>query len=60
MVFFQLNVTGLLFQSFRTATPIKYNDILTVKYIAVAVITLFIGIAPILSFTLYNISPSTK
>ena len=23
MVFFQLNVTGLLFQSFRTASPLK-------------------------------------
>ena len=29
MVFFQLNVTGLLFQSFRTASPIcKYTSIL--------------------------------
>ena len=25
MVFFQLNVTGLLFQSFRTASPIFFN-----------------------------------
>ena len=28
MVFFQLNVTGLLFQSFRTASPrMDYNSI---------------------------------
>ena len=26
MVFFQLNVTGLLFQSFRTASPILYTN----------------------------------
>ena len=28
MVFFQLNVTGLLFQSFRTASPNKIECIL--------------------------------
>ena len=27
MVFFQLNVTGLLFQSFRTASPIECKGI---------------------------------
>ena len=27
MVFFQLNVTGLLFQSFRTASPTVEGDI---------------------------------
>ena len=26
MVFFQLNVTGLLFQSFRTASPLCINS----------------------------------
>ena len=31
MVFFQLNVTGLLFQSFRTASPL-WSDSLSTDY----------------------------
>ena len=44
MVFFQLNVTGLLFQSFRTASP-KSIILLPLKYGA---------------FTLLSIAPKAK
>ena len=36
MVFFQLNVTGLLFQSFRTASPHFLRNIVAIIYAPVA------------------------